>query len=418
MLTAFVLQLRVGAIMKILILSPYFFPESFKVNDLVKELELRGHKVTVLTGQPNYPKGKIFEGYSNWSRWADQFGQSKVLRVPVYPRGSGGLLRLAMNYFVFVLSTTVMGLPRLKFKRFDYTLVFASSPITSAIPAIIYKFITGTPVAIWVQDLWPETVLSVGAIKNKLLYGLICHLVKFIYKSSDLLLLQSNSFYPSVLKWGGRPEQIKYFPNWAEDQFTEEVKANPNIKNRPFKILFAGNIGRAQGVETILLAAEKTRSHPEIEWHFYGDGVLSEWLNQEIKRINLSSTVFWHGRKPLEDMPKIYAEHHVFLVTLKKDDALSLVLPSKIQTYLATGKPILASGDGEIASTIYLSKSGLVSPAEDANGLAENAIILSTTREEKMNEFSKNGKNFYQKEFSKANLIPKLEKYLTENLRR
>lgn len=383
----------------------------------MKELESRGHELTILTGQPNYPAGTIFSGYSNWTKWSDIFSKSKVIRVPIFPRGRGQLFRLGINYIVFVLSASTIGLIRLRLKRFDYAIVFASSPITSAIPAIIYKYISKTPVAVWIQDLWPETVMAVGAIKNKFIYNMIGHIVKFIYKSSDLLLIQARSFTASVLEWGGTEKQIRYFPNWAEDQFISGTHSFTKSSARPIKILFAGNIGRAQSIETILLAAEKTAHNTKIEWHFYGDGTLADWLRTEIKKRELSSTVHFHGRKPIEDMPRVYAGHDVLLVTLKKDEALKLVLPSKTQSYLAFGKPIIASGDGELADTITHAKAGLVGSAEDASALADNAIKMANLSIEKLNEFGQNGQKYYQSEFSKISLISRLEKYLVENLR-
>ncbi len=402
--------------MKILIITPYFYPENFKINDLVLELESRGHELTILTGQPNYPKGNIFDGYSNWSNWTGRFSKSKVIRVPIFARGSGSFLRLALSYLVFVFSASTIGLARLGFSRFDMSFVFATSPITSALPAILNKFITGTPVAIWIQDLWPDAVLAVGAIRKKWIYNFIGRIVTFIYRRSDLLLVQSPSFKKSVLRWGGANSKIRYLPNWAEDQFITQSVTLRKQEDNCFKILFAGNIGRAQGIETIVLAAEKNRSHLDLQWHIYGEGAHSEWLKNEIIKKSLSANIFYHGKKSIDEMPKIYADHDAFLVTLKKDPGLSAVLPSKTQTYLSYGRPLLVSADGETSDTVLRASAGLVSAAEDATGLAKNALLMSALSREKRIEYANNGREFYLQEFSKTKIVSNLEKYLKEEV--
>lgn len=213
--------------MKILIITQYFYPESFRINDLTRALMDLGHEITVLTGLPNYPQGQILLGYSWTKKRNDQYFGATVYRVPIIPRQQGGKVFLSLNYLSFVLSAIIFGLPRLRKKNFDCCFVFATSPITAAIPANLFRFLTGCPVGIWIQDLWPDVVSSVAMIRNPKIIGYIGALTKWIYRHSDRLFIQSESFRTSVLKWGGTESQIRYLPNWAED-FTDQNKLAMN----------------------------------------------------------------------------------------------------------------------------------------------------------------------------------------------
>ena len=179
--------------MRILIVSQYFAPESFKINDLVRHLKARGHELEVVTGMPNYPLGKFYQGYGLFKKWTEIWDGVRIVRSPIWPRRRGGAFNLSLNYLSYVLSATFLGLPRLS-GRFDCAFAFSVSPITSCLPAIFYKWVTGTPVVIWVQDLWPESVRAVGAIRNPILMGLLESLVRFIYRNSDVILIQSEAF--------------------------------------------------------------------------------------------------------------------------------------------------------------------------------------------------------------------------------
>ena len=389
--------------MKVIIITQYFYPEAFRVNDLAKGLKDRGHTVAVLTGQPNYPSGKVYPGYGWLRSWHDDFHGIPVYRVPVIARGRAGRVRLSLNYLSFVFSALLLGLPRLRRQQFDCCLVFATSPVTAAIPANFYRKFTGCPVAIWIQDLWPDVVTSVSMVRSRKVLGLIGHMVTWIYRHADLLLIQSESFRESVLKWGGTESQIRYLPNWAEDFYVPRTQA---ASASPFRILFAGNLGRAQALDTILKAIVITHQHgASIEWHFMGDGVLKSWLQEQVEQQGISQCVKFFPRQNETQMSETFAQYSVLLATLAKDPVLSLVLPSKIQSAMACAMPILGSDNGEMARVIEEAVCGLISPAGDAEHLARHAIQLSQMSPARLQQLGSSGRAYYQKHFERNMLI-------------
>ncbi len=288
--------------MRILIVSQYFWPENFRINDLVVGLKDRGHNVTVLTGKPNYPSGRFFSGYGFFKRTRDTYNGVRVLRVPLIPRGSGTAWRLALNYVSFVVFGTMWG-PLLCRGQYDVIFVYEPSPITVGLPALALKRIKRAPILFWVQDLWPESLSATGAIRSAGALRLVAKLVRFIYKGCDLVLVQSRAFFEPIEKVGVPRERIQYFPNSAEDLY-KPVTVEENAPERAampsgFRVMFAGNVGKAQDFATILEAAERTRTHPDIHWVILGDGRMSSWVQDQVKKRGLTDTVHLLGRYPV-----------------------------------------------------------------------------------------------------------------------
>ena len=260
--------------MKVLIVSQYFWPESFRINDLAVSLQRRGHQVHVLTGKPNYPQGKIYKGYNLFGSTKENYKGVKVYRVPLFPRGNGSGYRLALNYLSYVFFSCIYIL--LHPQKYDVTLTFAISPITQVYAALLHKRLHGSKSLLWVQDLWPESVSSAGNINSKAVMKLLTKMVKHIYKRTDKVLVQSEAFIPSVQDKGVTKEQLRYLPNWAEDLFSElkntEMKKYQDSIPEGFKVMFAGNIGEAQDFNSIIKAANITKEFPEIKWVILGDG--------------------------------------------------------------------------------------------------------------------------------------------------
>ncbi|MGE5402695.1 MAG: glycosyltransferase family 4 protein, partial [Ignavibacteriales bacterium] len=320
--------------MRILIVTQYFWPEEFRVNDLAVDLVNRGHEVTVLTGNPNYPKGKFYEGYGFKFSIEDYKGV-KIYRVPIIPRGNASGIRLALNYFSFVVSGSLFSL-FLK-QNYDVSFVFAISPITAAYPALVHKRFYKSRMNLWVQDLWPESVTSAGKLKSVSALNLLTKMVRQIYKSSDKVLIQSEAFAESVLDKGVSKEQLRYVPNWAEDLYCNSTEVSKfkyqNIMPGGFKVMFAGNIGEAQDFDSIIKAAEITKGFPEIKWLIVGDGRKKNCVEKEITRLGLQKTVFLLGRYPLQEMPEFFVHADLMLLSLKDEDIFSLTIPTKIQSY-------------------------------------------------------------------------------------
>jgi glycosyltransferase involved in cell wall biosynthesis len=403
--------------MNILIVTQYFWPENFRINDLALGLRERGHKITVLTGFPNYPQGSFFDGYNLFKNRIEEYYGIKVLRVPIIPRGKSRGWQLAINFISFALSASSIA-PFICRQKYDVIFVFEVSPITVGIPAIVIKKIKKIPIFFWVLDLWPESISSAGKVNSPMVLKCVGVLVRFIYRHCDRILISSRGFKPSIEAMGGRSDQIDYFPNWAETEFEPTKSTDNAIKNLilpdGFRIMFAGNIGEAQSFKTILKAAEILKDHPNIQWVILGDGRMFENIKKEVKKRNLIGTVHLLGSHPLESMPYFFEQADVMLVSLKRDPIFSLTVPGKIQSYMACGKPIIASLDGEGARLIEVSGAGLSSPAEDADTLAKSVINLYNLPLEERKEIGKIGKRYCESNFDRNILIERLERWMGE----
>jgi colanic acid biosynthesis glycosyl transferase WcaI len=398
---------------KILIVSQYFWPENFRINDLAKELLERGHEVTVLTGWPNYPEGRIYEDFWKSPKKYERYEGIKIIRVPLISRGQSAI-RLAANYFSFVLSASLLGSISLIGKKFDIIFVYEPSPITVGLPAIFLKFLKKTPIVFWVLDLWPESLSAVGVVKSKKILNAVGVVVRFIYKNCDLILAQSKLFIGGIEKYCTGREKIQYFPSWSEELFHDAaVTPAPEleIKKHVFNILFAGNVGDAQDFPTILKAAELLRERIDIRWIIVGDGRMAGWVKEQIEKRNLQTNIVMTGRFPLEKMPSFFAHADALLVSLKANDIFAMTIPGKVQTYLSSGLPIIGALDGEGASILHESGAGYVCQAGAADELSLIVSKMASLSKEQRFEMGKAGKLYYEAQFEKKLLIDKLENY-------
>ncbi|HHX68354.1 MAG TPA: glycosyltransferase family 4 protein [Gallicola sp.] len=402
--------------MKILISSQYFWPETFRINDLAEELQKRGHEVTVLTGKPNYPQGRFYKGYSFFTHNKDNYKGISVLRVPLFPRFNGKGLCLVLNYVSFVFFSCIYIL--FHRKKYDVSLTFATSPITQAYPALLHKRIYKSKAYLWVQDLWPESVVAAGKIKSNVLLKILNKIVKDIYKKSNKVLVQSKAFIPAILEKGIKKENIIYLPNWAEDLFTLNIVNNNDdqieIPN-DFIVMFAGNIGESQDFESIINAAELTKKYINIKWVIVGDGRKKTWLENEIKKRQLDNSIILLGKHPVERMPYFFQKADVMLLSLKNEEIFSKTIPSKLQSYMAFGKPVIAMINGIGKKIIDDSECGFTTNAGNYVGLAENIIKAYNTPHEILVKMGTKGKLYYHKEFEKKNIIDRLIKIFEQN---
>lgn len=402
--------------MRLLVVSQYFWPENFRINDLVAEMVRRGHAVTVLTGWPNYPDGRIFEAYRQNPEQYASFEGARVVRVPLVPRGSGGI-RLIMNYFTFALSASVLGPWKLRGQLFDAILVYEPSPITVGLPGAVMRAVKRAPMALWVLDLWPETLKAVGVVKSGGLLWLVGQLVAFIYRRCDLILAQSKSFIPQIRGYAGQDRRIAYFPSWAESVFDgAAVAAAPEVSVAPgsFTVMFAGNIGEAQDFPAILAAAQALKEHPHIRWLIVGDGRLSEWVAREITARGLANCVKLLGRHPVERMPSFFLHAGALLVSLKDEPIFAMTIPGKLQSYLAAGIPVIAMLNGEGAELVAEAGAGLACSAGDSAGLAQAVLRISKMRAEERLAMGQRGKALYAREFERQILLNRLEGWMLD----
>tara|TARA_B110000438_G_C15820384_1_gene654117 strand:+ start:5529 stop:6746 length:1218 start_codon:yes stop_codon:yes gene_type:complete len=403
--------------MKILIVSHFFWPENFRINDLANELNDRGHDVEVLTGIPNYPSGKWFEGYGLKSIGIGNHNGIKLIRVPVIPRFSSKKWQLALNYMSYVISAIFFGTFYCKGK-YDVIFTYAPSPLTVGLPAIFFKWLKKAPIVFWVQDLWPEVFKVVEAPKAKIFYSTVSIMMKYIYKKSDLILVQSKGFIRYVKEQGAEDYKIKYFPNWAEELYVpmapiSNTKEQMLLPKNSFVAMFAGNIGAAQSLGTIVDAAIILKDYP-ISWVILGDGRKKQWLEEQISKEGLVDVIHTLGFKPMRTMPLFFSYADVLLVTLEAHEIMSAWIPGKLQSYLASGKPIIGALKGEGSKVINESKAGFSVEPGDSVNLARNVLELSRMDKKTREKMGNNALDYYNRNFNRETLINKLEKYFDE----
>jgi colanic acid biosynthesis glycosyl transferase WcaI len=401
--------------MKILIVSQYFWPEEFRINDLAVGLRERGHDVTVLTGLPNYPNGKLFAGYGYLRRPVESYQGVKILRVPLIPRGPGAGWRLALNYISFAFAASILG-PRLCRDDYDAIFVYEISPITVGLPAIVLKYFRRAPIHFWVLDLWPESLSAAGAVHSKIILRAASWLVHFIYARCDHILVQSRGFIPRVAALSRKEQPISYFPSWAEDVYTRTVaprRASSQLASE-LRLMFAGNIGEAQNFGAILSAAEKLKSDPDIRWVVVGAGRQYAWAREQVRTRGLTDCVEFMGRHPIDEMPDFFAEADALLVTLKPDPIFSLTIPSRIQSYMACAKPMIAMLDGEGARVVEEAGAGLTCAAGDAAGLALAVLAFKRLSMDERESMGRRGRAYYDAHFSRRRALDQIEGWMKE----
>lgn len=404
--------------MRLLVVTQYFWPETFRINELVAELVRRGHSVTILTGKPNYPSGRVFPEFASDPTAFATFSGAEVVRVPIIARGTGRGLMLALNYLSFAASAMLLGAWKLRHRDFDAVFVYQPSPVTAVLPGLFIGRIKKAAVALWVLDLWPETLLALGLLRPGKLYALVERATQWIYRNCDLVLGQSKRISDALRERTGGKVDVAYFPAWSDEVFSGNDRTHlaPEVPHCAdcFTILFAGNIGEAQDFPSILDAATKLRDKDDIRWVIVGDGRMSAWLNDEIARRGLGHRMLMVGRHPLERMPEFFAHADALLVSLKSDTLFGMTVPGKLQAYLASGIPVLAMLDGEGAELLAEAGAGLSCPSGSGHGLAEIAEKLARTDRAERRAMGQHGRDHCAREFSLSKLVSFLELSLAQ----
>lgn len=386
--------------MHILLVTQYFHPENFKSNDAAFELARRGHKVTVLTGLPNYPHGKVYDGYGLFRKRKEVIDGVTIYRTLVIPRGNGGGMMLALNYLSWAFIASFWAVFMAIFGRYEAVLVHETSPITQGFPALIVKWIRRIPMYFWVLDLWPESLQAAAGINNRHVLGFFSRVATLMYRNSEKILISSKGFKKSICEKGDFESRIEYFPNWAEDVFTDAVDVELPPMPAGFKVMFAGNVGEAQDFDAVMNAALELKDSG-VKMMIVGDGRKKAWVEDFIVKNALEDVVFLMGRHPLESMPSFFASADVLFLALKNEYIFSLTAPAKLQAYMASGKPVLSMIDGEAAELVRESGCGLFCPAGDHKAFASCVLQLRDMHPDELRSMGQAGKRYFKENFSK-----------------
>ncbi len=393
----------------ILIVSQYYWPEDFRINDLANGLVARGHQVTVLTGLPNYPSGTFQKGYGMRGPWTQYHANVKIIRAPMFPRGNKSKFSLVANYASIALCASIVALFRCR-RRFDAIFVYHVSPVTVGFPAIIAKKSSGAPLFFWALDLWPESLSASGMIKSEFANSVARLMARIVYAHSDVILAPSRSYFDSIRNTAQQDRDIRYFPQWAGEASAEQQKTGvaASLMPRGFKVMFTGNIGASQDFETILAAAELLKDCGDISWVIVGDGHRLAWLRAEVERRGLSQTFHCLGRFSSASMPEFFVEADVLLATLKDEPVFALTVPAKIQSYLAAGRPIITAINGEVVRIMSEAKAGVAVPAGDAIALSVAVRQLADTPLSEREAMGERGRAYFHDSYDRDKLFDQL----------
>lgn len=402
--------------MNVLLVTQYFWPESFTVNSLAEEMQNRGHQVTVLTGFPNYPVGKFLKGYNPlFGVMREEKNGIQIIRIPIWPRGKSKF-NLALNYISFVLSSFLFTW-FLKIDSIDVIFCYAPSPVTSCLAAIFMKWRWRKKLYFWVQDLWPESVSAVGAMSSRLSTLIFGRIVQFIYRNCDKILIPSEGFRKSVFRWSGAEKNIVLVSNWA-DPFPKISEKPKWLSELPqgFRVAFAGNLGKAQDLPNLVRAAEILKNEKDIKWIVAGEGSEKAWLEEQVEKRGLKNQISIIGKKPYADMLPFFQTCDVLYVSLSDSPIFELTIPSKVQAYMSSGRPLLAALKGEGEGLINRANCGLVSSPQDAEHLAKNVIKFRNMKIEERDLLGKNGESYFLANFQQKDIVDQIENILLERI--
>lgn len=389
---------------RILIVTQYYHPESFRINELGKELVDRGYHVDALVGIPNYPEGQYFKGYGIFSKRKECVNGVTVYRCFQFPRGKkASNFRLSLNYISYMVCASLWILFFFSFrKRYDAVIAFEPSPITLIVPACLYGKIRKTKVLSWIQDIWPDSITdrTSGKLK-KILFPPLNTITEFVYRNSDKILISSKGMKDLVCRNADYSDKIEYVPNWCDD-FLNIKPSNAQIPDIPngFVIMMAGNLVDSLDPVALCKCAESLQDIPEIHFAFVGGGSYKEQMEQMFMDRGLQNAHFY-GRHPFQMMPLFYAKADAMLLTLmpRETKHLDVTVPSRLQSYMSAGKPIYAMIGSGAREVIESADCGFAVDAGDYKGLAD-VIRKTYLNRALLSEKGRNARVGFEREFT------------------
>lgn len=391
--------------MNILVVCQYYRPEPFRIADICEGLAAMGHRVTVVTGVPNYPEGRIYPGYEGC--WGKETVENGVLvrRCYTVPRKTGAVGRI-LNYFSFPISSCSY-VSRLK-EEYDVVLIHQLSPVMMAAAGLRYARKWKKKTVLYCLDLWPESLTAGGISRDSLVFRLFRSVSRQIYRHVDRILVSSQGFSEYFRRELGISEEIEYLPQYAEDLFCDVKEKQPH--EGPYHFVFAGNVGEVQAVDTIIKAAKLLEEDQRAVFHIVGDGSALAACRKEAEGLD---NVIFHGRRDVQEMRDYYEMADAMLVTLKDNAGIAATLPGKVQSYMAAGKAVLGAVGGETDRVIRDAGCGSSSAPEDSEALAAEIRKLLDAPE-RFWEYGKKARAYHHKHFRKETFLRRLDTILRE----
>jgi len=397
----------------ILVVSQYFYPETFRINDMCQEWVKRGYKVTVVTGIPNYPMGKIFDGYGYSKKRYEIWNDVEIHRIPLIPRGSSSI-GMMLNYASFMVSGMLAG--KLKNIKADLVFSFEVSPMTQVMAGISFAKKLHVPHYLYVQDLWPENVITVTGITNPMIIKPIDKMVDYIYKNTDEIFATSPSFVEAICnrKIPVDKNKVHYWPQYAEEFYhpCDKMKIDDIPNDDSFKVIFTGNIGTAQGLQILPKTAELLKNE-NIKFIMVGDGRYLEEFNREVENRKVNDKFIMIPRQPAERIPYLLSACDAAFLSFQDAELWTMTIPAKLQSYMACGMPIIAAAQGETKRVIEEAKCGVCSVIGNAEELSLKIKEMMIANLEKM---GKNSRQYFEEHFDKQMLMDEIEEYFYKRI--
>lgn len=391
---------------KILIVTEYFYPEEFKINEVVLEWKNKGYDVDVLTQNPTYPHGKIFEKHNNSWYSKELWNGVAIHRVKAVTGYKTSLFKKLLKYFTFMFLGSIASLKI--GRKYDYVFGFDVGALTGMMPAVVLKQFYNKPVTLWVQDIWPDSVYAYGFKKSKALEFFLNGFVRYVYKHTSSFAISAKGFEQKIAPFLKEKQEMLYAPNWA-DALDKNLEPFEFSKDKKIHFTFAGNIGKVQNLENIIKAFGNLEENylKNAQLNIIGDGSYLDYLKELVQKNGFKNIIFW-GRKPRDEIYRYLQASDFLIVSLINEPIFSLTVPAKTQTYIAAGKPILAIVNGEAATLINEHNLGFCAKPDDMENIQKifaNAVELSEIEKQ---QFTENCDALTNTLFNKNNIIDNL----------
>lgn len=388
---------------KIALLTQWFDPEpTFKGLVFARELVRQGFKVEVITGFPNYPGGNIYAGYKVTWIQREVIDGVHVTRLPLYPSHDQSAIKRILNYFSFSISALLYGLFFLK--RADVIYAY-HPPLTVGIAASLIKIFRRIPIVYDIQDMWPDTLQATGMINNTIVLSLVSKVCNWVYRRVNEIVVLSPGFKSLLIERGVPKDKIEVIFNWADEDSllaSEGVLPESFPNKNAFKVIFAGNMGKAQALDVVLEAAALLKiANSRVVFVMIGSGVDVLRLKNKAADMELSNIVFLPA-VPMTQIGKFLISSDALLVHLKKDPLFQITIPSKTQAYMCIGKPLLMAVDGDASDLVHQSDGGITTESQNPKELAQAVERLAALDHSQLIQLGKNSRKYYYEHLSLA----------------